>query len=159
MKKSLLSAVILVEMIAGSVCSATVPQSQLEIGGIKYGATISAVKNKLGDPIETKSHTKNGVEKTAYKYNGIEVEFIDGKVYEVEVEDNSNLKTAAGIGIGSTLADVEKVYGNADAVHKDKYIYFTEDKTLKLVFKIRNGVVHEFEFGNFNHDRKFKERH
>ena len=43
MKKLLLTVVSGVALLAGSTCFATVPANQLELGGIPYGASISAV--------------------------------------------------------------------------------------------------------------------
>ena len=48
MKKLLLTVVAGVALLAGSTCFARVPADQLELGGIPYGASISAVENAYG---------------------------------------------------------------------------------------------------------------
>ena len=150
MKKKFLAAFLGAMMMTGAICSATVSHNQIEIGGIKYGATIDEVKSILGSPDKISTKTKHYGEKIEYHYGDLEVKFINGKVSEIEMDDHSNFKTAAGIGIGSTIADVERAYGRADSVHKDKYIYFTADKSLRLVFEIKNGVVHEIKCGDID---------
>ena len=50
MKKLLLTVITGVALLAGSTCFATVPANQLELGGIPYGASISAVENAYGRP-------------------------------------------------------------------------------------------------------------
>lgn len=145
MKKKFLAALLGAMMMTGAVCSATIPASQLEIGGIKCGATISDVERICGQPLRVEKKNKPGVEKVKYEYRDFEVEFINGRVQEIEVDEESNLKTAAGIGVGSTLAELERAYGKADLIHKDKYIYYVNGEDLKLAFKIKNGRVHEFE--------------
>ena len=45
MKKVLLSVITGSMILAGSTCSATVPADQLVLGGIQYGASISAVES------------------------------------------------------------------------------------------------------------------
>ncbi len=153
--KKFLSAILGAAILSGSVCSAAIPQSQLVLGGVEYGASISDVEKNLGQPEKSKTktdkkhHAENyHGEKIKYKYGDLEIEFVNGKVYEIEVEDLSDAKTAAGIGIGADVSALEKAYGKADFIHEDKYIYCTEEnKNLGLVFEIKNGQVHEIKCG------------
>lgn len=150
MKKKFLAAFLGTMMMTSAICSATVSHNQIEIGGIKYGATINDVEKIFGRPDKVSTKTKHYGEKIKYHYGDLEIKFINGKVSEIEMEEHGNLKTAAGIGIGSTIADVERAYGRADSVHKDKYVYFTDDKALRLVFEFKNGVVHEIKCGDID---------
>ena len=134
-------------MMTGAVCSASIPANQLEIGGIKYGATTSDVERICGQPLRVEKKNKHGVEKIEYKYYDFEIKFINGKVCEIEVDDHSNARTAAGIGVGSTVSDVERIYGRADSIHKDKYIYYADNR-IGFVCEIKNGYVHEFKCGD-----------
>ena len=168
MKKNILTAILGAAILSESVCFAAIPQNQIVLGGVFYGASVSDVEKTLGQPIKTKIETKhNGgkhhdknkhnenrsdanynVEKTKWEYgNSLKVKFIDGKVCEIEAEDSSDAKTAAGIGIGADVSALEKAYGKADFIHNDKYIYCTDDKNLGLVFEIKNGKVHEIKCG------------
>lgn len=131
-------------ILTASVCAAAIPQSQLNIGGVSYGASVSDVEKNFGKPTKTKNYG----EKIKYKYaNDLEFEFVNGKVSEIEVEDFSDAKTSAGIGIGADVSAIERAYGAADLIHKDKYIYYTDDKNLGLVFKIKNGQVQKIKCG------------
>ena len=154
MRKKFLVAMLGAMMMTGAVCSATIPANQLEIGGIKCGATISDVERICGQPLKIEREIKRGVEKIEYKYRDFEIQFINGKVQEFEVDDSSNLKTAAGIGVGSTVADIERAYGKPDSIHKDryqdKYIYYVDGANLKLVFEIKGDRVHEFKFDDLD---------
>ena len=150
MKKKFLAALLGAMMMTGTICFATVSHNQIELGGIKYGATISEVEKILGTPNRLETKYKHYGEKIEYHYGDLKIEFINGKVVEIEMEEYGNLKTAAGIGIGSTIADVERAYGKADSIHKDKYIYFNDDKSLRLVFEFKKGVVHEIKCGDID---------
>ena len=59
MKKLLLTVVSGVALLAGSTCFATVPANQLELGGIPYGASISAVENAYGRPRKSEREMKS----------------------------------------------------------------------------------------------------
>lgn len=58
------------------------------------------------------------------------------------------------IGIGADLAALEKAYGKADLVQSDRYVYFTDDKNLGLVFKLKNGQVYKIKCGFLHKDGK-----
>lgn len=158
MRKKFLATMLGAMMMTGAVCSATISTNQLEIGGIKCGATISDVEKVFGQPLKIEREIKRGVEKIEYEYRDFEIKFINGRVQEFEVDYNGNLKTAAGIGVGSTVADVERAYGRPDSIHKDrykddfqdKYIYYVDGTNLKLVFEIKGDRVHEFKFDDLD---------
>ena len=63
MKKVLLSVITGSMILAGSTCSATVPADQLVLGGIQYGASISAVESAYGTPRKSEREMKSYGEK------------------------------------------------------------------------------------------------
>ena len=58
MKKMLLAAITGMMILAASTCSATVPADQLVLGGIQYGAPISAVESAYGMPRKSEREMK-----------------------------------------------------------------------------------------------------
>ena len=95
MKKLLLTVVTGVALLAGSTCFATVPANQLELGGIPYGASISAVENAYGRPRkserEMKSYGPDFIHEEDFIYYaegmqgiGLKIEIKYGKVTEIK---------------------------------------------------------------------------
>jgi len=68
-------------------------------------------------------------------------------ITSIEVWKSAGWTTSKGIGIGSTLADIEAVYGNGYIADSGMYIYYAdlEDPTSsQLYFIIEDGVVSIF---------------
>lgn len=78
------------------------------IAGVALGRTVSAVLGRLGQPSEMRS-ARDGSLYSFPRY-GLNVYSTDGTVRAVTTT-NSLLRTAEGIALGSTLAEVRRVYG------------------------------------------------
>ena len=90
MKKMLLSVITGSMILAGSTCSATVPADQLVLGGIQYGASISAVESAYGAPRKSEREMESYGEKVEYKYgNTLEFEFLNGKVVRIKADEKA----------------------------------------------------------------------
>ena len=139
-------------MLTSITCYAAIPANQVVLGGIERGASVQSVEDTYGKPDKVEKKMGSAGEKVEYKYgDSLEVDFFNGKVHEVEISHNSEVKTAAGIGLGATAADVEAAYGTPDLVKEDKYVYFVEgDRSQGLKFKFKLGKVAKIEcdFGN-----------
>ena len=150
MKKMLLSVITGSIILAGSTCSATVPADQLVLGGIQYGATISAVESAYGAPRKSEREMKSFGEKVEYEYgNKLEFEFLNGKVVKIKADDFSDAKTKAGIGLGMDAAALKNAYGAPDAIHEEDHIYYAAGmQGIGLKFEVKYGKVTEIRCGS-----------
>ena len=149
MKKLLITAITGAALLAGSTCFATVPANQLELGGIPYGASISAVEKAYGTPRKSEREMKSYGEKVEYEYgNSLEFEFINGKLTKIIADDYSDAKTKAGIGLGASMDMVKKAYGEPDFIHEEDFIYYAEGlQGIGLKIEIKYGKVTEIKCG------------
>ena len=152
MKKLLLTVVAGAALLAGSTCFARVPADQLELGGIPYGASISAVENAYGRPGKAEREMKSYGEKAEYEYgNSLEFEFINGKLTKIKADDYSDAKTKAGIGLGADMAMVKSAYGEPDYIHEEDFIYYADGlQGAGLKIEIKYGKVTEIKCGVLN---------
>ena len=152
MKAMLLTAITGAMILAASTCCATVPADQLVLGGIEYGAPISAVESAYGAPRKSEREMKPYGEKIEYKYgNSLEFEFINGKVTEIKADDYSDARTKAGIGLGMDAAALKNAYGAPDAVHEEDHIYYAAGmQGIGLKFEVKYGKVTEIKCGYLN---------
>ena len=114
MKKLLLTVVTGVALLAGSTCFATVPANQLELGGIPYGASISAVENAYGRPRKSEREMKSYGEKVEYEYgNSLDFEFVNGKLPDFIHEEDFIYYAEGMQGIG---LKIEIKYGKVTEI-------------------------------------------
>lgn len=149
LKKLLLTAAAGAALLAGSTCFASIPADQIELGGIPYGASISAVENAYGRPRKAEREMKSYGEKVEYEYgNSLEFEFINGKLTKMKADDFSDAKTKAGIGLGADMAMVKKAYGEPDYIHEEDFIYYADGlQGVGLKIEIKYGKVTEIKCG------------
>lgn len=85
------------------------------VAGVLLGRSISATVARLGQPVEAR--TMRDATLYTYPRYGLNVYVSDGNVRAVSTT-NGLLRTAEGIALGSSLADVRRVYGTqfSDAV-------------------------------------------
>ena len=150
MKKMLLSVITGSMILAGSTCSATVPADQLVLGGIQYGASISAVEKAYGMPRKSEREMKPYGDKVEYEYgNSLEFEFLNGKVVKIKADDFSDAKTKAGIGLGMDAAALKNAYGAPDAIHEEDHIYYAAGmQGIGLKFEVKYGKITEIRVGS-----------
>lgn len=150
MKKVLLAVLTGVTVLSASTCFATVPADQLVLGGIPYGASISAVESAYGRPRKSEREMKPYGEKVEYKYgNKLEFEFINGKLMKIKADDFSDAKTKAGIGLGTDVDTLKNTYGAPDAIHEEDFIYYAAGQQgIGLKFEIKYGKVTEIRCGS-----------
>lgn len=151
--KKLLAAIALGMMaVGGNVASAAVAEEQLAVGGAVYGATIAEVEAACGQPARQEREQKYYGEKLEYDYaNGLSVSFVDGVVEEISLDRPGSLKTADGVGIGATAAELIAAYGEPDAVYGDEYVYYLAgSRSEGLSFDMEHGKVKEIECGHLD---------
>ena len=150
MKKMLLSVITGSMILAGSTCSATVPADQLVLGGIQYGASISAVESAYGAPRKSEREMKPYGDKVEYEYgNSLEFEFLNGKVVKIKADDYSDAKTKAGIGLGMDSAALKNAYGAPDVIHEEDHIYYAAGmQGIGLKFEVKYGKITDIKVGS-----------
>ncbi|MBR2216696.1 MAG: hypothetical protein IJ849_13210 [Selenomonadaceae bacterium] len=150
MKKIVPALCLGVVMLTGGTCSATIAPSQLVLGGITQNATPAEVEEVYGAPRRSETEQEYYGQELEYEYgNKLEFKFINGKLRKIKAEDYSDAKTAAGIGLGADVAAVKKAYGEPDAIHEDKFVYYVAgDSSLGLTFEFEHGRVEEIACGD-----------
>lgn len=152
MKKKVMLGLAMCSALLMGTASASVPNDELVVGGIEYGASAEYVRSVYGEPTEVE------VKPDQAFYNGSAVEYeygdsfelflLDSQVRRIEIDRHNGIKTKAGIEVGSTLAQVKAAYGEPDKVRHDKYIYYSQDRSdIGFVFEIEDDKVHEIEMG------------
>ena len=141
-----------VSLLGAGAAQASVLQNALVVGGIEYGASEAYVRSVYGAPreVETKFNpVYAGGQATEWEYgNDFAIIFVDGAVRQVEISARNGVQTAANIAVGTDVNALIAAYGQPDAIHGDKYIYFAEGNTsIGFVFEIENGRVDEIKMG------------
>lgn len=116
-RKLIMTATVVAMTLATTTCFAMIPISELNIGGIYLDMPLSEVINKFGQPIKKEQGMPKGY---IYTFRNGNSTFSvkpagDNTIEYMDILDNSML-TKAGIGIGSTYADVKAIYGEPDSI-------------------------------------------
>lgn len=116
-RKTIMTATVVAMTLATTTCFAMIPISELNIGGIYLDMPLSEVINKFGQPIKKEQGMPKGY---IYTFRNGNSTFSvkpagDNTIEYMDILDNSML-TKAGIGVGSTYADVKATYGEPDDI-------------------------------------------
>lgn len=119
-------------------------EKKFSLGGVVPSMTLAEVKAVLGEPV-----SKHDEDEYIFA-NGIVVEVTDiGNFVEEIKTSEARCQTGAGIAVGMTEKNLVDVYGQADKIEKDdgkvEYKYYSEDKTIKIEFEMRNGIISEIK--------------
>ena len=150
MKKGLLLAAMLT--LCNASCFATIPTSELAIGGIITGNDQNYVRSVYGAPTKMEyrttpySNTKNDV---TYTYgNSFSIRFYNDFALSIISKGNNGISTPSGIHVGSTFGEVKKLYGKPDPSPDRNYFglnglicYTDKAYTRVLELKIKKGKV------------------
>ena len=141
-----------VSLLGVGAAEAAVSPDALVVGGIEYGASESYVRSIYGAPreVETKFNPiYAGGQAVEWEYgNDFDIVFVDGAVRQVEVDKPNGIQTAANIAVGTDVNALIAAYGQPDAIHGDKYIYFVDgDSSIGLSFEIERNRVDEIKMG------------
>ena len=152
MKKSLLLAAMLT--LCSATCFATIPTSELAIGGIVPGNSPSYVQSVFGAPTKFKHGTDyygRTVEREIFFTYGksFKIRFYDDFAISIVSKANNGLSTPSGIHVGSSVTEVKRTFGTPDKLppylrnKKDILRYIDEPYSRELLLKIKNGKVIE----------------
>jgi hypothetical protein len=76
--------------------------------GVEIGATKESVKELWGEPLGLERRADDS---EVWKYRGVSFWFKSNRIHQIGVRGSYAGKTKEGIGIGSTRAEVEDVFG------------------------------------------------
>lgn len=134
----------------------SLPDDQMVLAQISYGASIDAVKQAYGMPSEYDQEHKAGVNGMVeeYEYNhAFKVWAVNGVVQRIKVDHLNNYATSKGISVGSTSSSVQEAYGQPDIMTNDRYVYRSaSNPQLGLSFELEFGLVEEIVCGNLTLD-------
>ncbi len=122
-----------------SISFASVPTEKIALGKIVPGMTTAELVNICGQP-----NSKRGED---WIYNNFKVEVDDERpnIVEKVVTRSGALVTPDGVAVGQNAEVLNKAYGKADDVDVERdgteYEYFSKDRTMKITFKVFNGVI------------------
>ena len=148
MKKILLSTICCMIMFIGTVM-ASVPASELAIGGIGIGASGSYVRSVYGNPDDVKSYSWGEI----WKYGSFELVFEKDTVLSLKSVGNNGLSTPAGLAVGMKIGTAYDLYGKADYQGKEQteivrhpkgcdyhYIYRSSNNMIMILYT-NNDVI------------------
>lgn len=128
-------------MTCSSLAFAQIPANQISLGGVEPGIGLEAAKRICGAPIYADDDVM-------IFGNGLIVKIDDkrpGIVDEVLCKQASDAATPAGITIGMAEETLSRTYGQADKIDRDyddtEYTYRSTDRSKKLEFKVKNGII------------------
>lgn len=113
-------------------------------GGVYLGQRFSDVKAIYGEPVSSRPGAGKG---TIYSYgrNGTTFDiFASSEVQGIIVKGNNGIATVDGIKVGSSVADVKKVYGEPQRKGNNMFIYEYRTRPVYakvLIFEINNNIV------------------
>lgn len=115
-------------------------------------ASESYVRSIYGAPreVETKFNPLYaGGQAVEWEYgNDFDIVFVDGAVRQVEVGMPNGVQTKDDIAVGTDVNTLIAAYGQPDAIHGDKYIYFVDgDSSIGFIFEIERDRVDEIKMG------------
>lgn len=154
MKKKRIAALLAVACLMGSaVCSATVPEDELFVGGISCGTSVDYLRSVYGEPdkIEVEHHLGNRIEE--YEYGStLEFKILDDSVIRIDVSGRNGFATKAGVAVGMDASILKEKYGEPDRIWGDEHIYRSaSDPNVGFSFEVENNKITEIECGLLDH--------
>jgi hypothetical protein len=125
------------------------------VGAVKVGMTVSEASKAIGSPLLTlqgKPLPSTIATESCYyaasqspTLKGVSFMLNQGKVVRADVADEGTIKTAAGLGVGATQAEVEKAYAGQVQVTPDKYIQKGKNLIVSPPNQPENRIIFETE--------------
>ena len=123
-RKTIMTATVAVMTLATATCFAMIPRSELVIGGVYIGMPISEVINRFGQPIRKEQAPPKGYSYTFQNGNStFSVKPASDNTLEYMGIRDGGMLTKAGIGIGSSFAEVKAAYGEPDSMYDSHVLY------------------------------------
>ncbi|MCR5833421.1 MAG: hypothetical protein K6G55_02035 [Selenomonadaceae bacterium] len=133
----LLTAILGIFILSGlSICSATVVDEKISLGGIAPGISEEVLTSIMGKPISRDDDD--------LIYKNFTVEIKGGIVEEISTRSDT-ITTPDGIRVGLDSQVLNSTFGKADKLDYDydgvEYKYFNGNRTKKIEFKTVNGII------------------
>lgn len=131
----------------GSICFASIPKEDLELGNIHYGDDLKDVEATYGEPAMEHSTFRHALWKGVIRearygdsflvtYRGSNVIFLQS------FGDNNGIETGKGLAVGMTINDAEEMYGEPDIKLTKRWIWTADDYTgLAVSFHPDDGRI------------------
>ena len=127
-RKIIMSATAAVMTLSTATCFAMIPISELNIGGVYLEMPLSEVVNRFGQPINKAQTPPKGYYNYTFQngnstFSVTPKGFDSDSIIEYMNVRNGDMLTNAGIGIGSSYADVKAAYGEPDNMYGTHLMY------------------------------------
>lgn len=127
---------------------ASVPKSELAIGGIPLYADESSIKSIYGEPTKIENHTIGVYDKTFYYGDSFIIHMLGSHAMAIISNANNGLATPAGITVGTKAGDLYKIYGHPERYYvnshgRDLIYLWDEHSYCGISFKLINGIISE----------------
>ena len=149
--KLILSTVTMILMsmlISMTVCMASVPDSEISIGGVSYGTSIDEVRSSYNAPDKVDTTDRHplwrGFVDTYYYGTSFKVIFSNCSAVFISSTANNGLGTPSGIYVGNSKQSVIDTYGEPDNKTRNYYYYKDEDNNnlgMKFIFNSREKIT------------------
>lgn len=136
---------LLISAILSSLCMASpIPESRFSIGGITPNSSPEYVESIYGLPADRKYVPSMYGRSLQWSYNGtFIIRFADNAANYITVKANNGIKTADGIHVGSTLAELKGAYG--EPIHIRHYTD-TKNKTMMYYYEMKGTPYYAMYF-------------
>ncbi len=123
-------------ILSSSICFATVDDSKIALGQLSPGISADELISICGQP-----NYKDGDD---WVYKTFKAEIERGVVEKISTRSET-ITAAGGVRVGLAADVLNSTFGKADKVDRDyddtEYIYYSNDRTKKIEFKVVNGVI------------------
>ena len=130
-----------------NVCSATIPNSELALGGITCGASEDYVLQIYGKPDKIIKYKDakdyfDGKSKHYLYGEDFDIMFDGDRVFNIKITGANGITTPSGLTVGMKETEIYKKYGQPDSKSKKTCYYHLQEKGLE-----RLGIRFDFEKG------------
>ena len=145
--KKIISTMAIILVTHLNVCSATIPNSELSLGGITCGASEEYVLKIYGKPdkIMTYNDAKDYFDGKAKHYlygEDFDILFDGNSVFNIKITGANGISTPSGLMVGMKETEIYKKYGTPDSKSKNTCYYHLKGKGLEHL-----GIRFDFEKG------------
>ena len=139
-----------------TAAAASVPDEEVSLGGVYYGASIDYVRGIYGAPSKVSTTNQHPLWRgwiDTYYYGGtVDITFCNALMIHADCKGNNGWATPAGITVGMDRETVLRLYGEPDRKEKGNFFYQSESNDhigIKFVFN-GAGKIASIHIGLFD---------